>query len=210
MAMCRLRSRRAPVCRAATVGGLPHRIDTAFGQCARSQGRGRAKLGGQIVEKGEEFWRKLREHELGFFAGGTPPLWRLSVPPATASLELPGMWLYDWGGAQRWLRSSAPPGAIFRAAEQAAGHATLFRGGDRSGQRLSAAASSARGHAPPPQAGARPCRGPQLREDRLQTCPGELTVCRKTPSLAFLSSLGRRRHQAARFSMSCYKEEIFY
>lgn len=72
MAMCRLRSRRAPVCRAATAGGLPHRIDTAFGQCARSQGRGRAKLGGQIVEKGEEFWRKLREHELGFFAGCTP------------------------------------------------------------------------------------------------------------------------------------------
>ncbi len=92
----------------------------------------RVKLGGEIVARSEEFWRKLREHELGFFAGDTP-LWRLSLPPACAPLELPGKWLYDWGGAQRWLRSEAPADEIFRTAKQAGGHATLFRGGERGG-----------------------------------------------------------------------------
>ena len=85
-----------------------------------------AKLGGAVVEKGDEFWRELREHQHGFFQEATP-LWRLSVPPATPPINLPGKWILDWGGAQRWLMSDAPANAIHQHAENVGGYATLFR-----------------------------------------------------------------------------------
>jgi glycolate oxidase FAD binding subunit len=86
----------------------------------------RAKLGGKALDKSDEFWRDIREHRHGFFQGDTS-LWRLSVPPATAPMNLPGRWLIDWGGAQRWLKSDAPAADIRRETETAGGHATLFR-----------------------------------------------------------------------------------
>ena len=88
------------------------------------------KLGGELVKDGYDFWQSIREHRHPFFNDDTP-LWRLSVAPATPKLELPGRWLLDWGGAQRWLKSDAPAAAIRRAVEAVGGHATLFRGGDR-------------------------------------------------------------------------------
>ncbi len=93
----------------------------------------RARLGGEPVEKGAELWREMNEQQRQFFATDTP-LWRLSVPPATPHLDLPGKWLLDWGGAQRWLKSDALAADIRRAAETAGGHATLFRGGDRNAE----------------------------------------------------------------------------
>ncbi len=89
------------------------------------------ELGGEDGDPG--FWLRLREHHLDFFQDAAP-LWRLSVPPATPPLALPGDWILDWGGAQRWLRTEAPMQRVREAAEAAGGHATLFRGGDRSGQ----------------------------------------------------------------------------
>ena len=91
-----------------------------------------AKLGGELVEKGAEFWRELREHERGFFQDAVP-LWRLSVPPATPPINLPGKWLIDWGGAQRWLKSDAPANAVYEQAAKAGGHATLFRPAKQNG-----------------------------------------------------------------------------
>jgi glycolate oxidase FAD binding subunit len=90
------------------------------------------KLGGTVVENGDGFWRELREHQRNFFQNDIP-LWRLSVPPATAPLNLPGKWLIDWGGAQRWLKSDAPANAIHQHAENVGGYATLFRHGARNG-----------------------------------------------------------------------------
>lgn len=91
-----------------------------------------AKLGGELVEKGAEFWRELREHQRGFFQDAVP-LWRLSVPPATPPIDLPGKWLIDWGGAQRWLKSDAPANAVHEHAEQVGGYATLFRHATKNG-----------------------------------------------------------------------------
>lgn len=88
-----------------------------------------AKLGGQSLAAGEEFWRGIREQSANFFRGHAP-LWRLSLP-STAALDLPGKQLIEWGGALRWVFTEAEPGAVRAAAEQAHGQATLFRGASK-------------------------------------------------------------------------------
>jgi glycolate oxidase FAD binding subunit len=50
----------------------------------------------------------------------------------TPPLALPGDQLMEWGGSLRWLRSSAEARTIRDAVAKAGGHATLFRGGDKS------------------------------------------------------------------------------
>lgn len=90
-------------------------------------------IGGDEIENAGEFWQDIREHRHPFFAG-EEPLWRLSVPRATAWLDLPGEQLLDWGGAQRWLCSSADENLVRTAVTRAGGHATRFRGGDRTGR----------------------------------------------------------------------------
>jgi glycolate oxidase FAD binding subunit len=91
-----------------------------------------ARIGGEAVpdQQAEAFWRGVREHALPFFAGETP-LWRLSVPPATPPLELPGEQLIEWGGGLRWLKSNAGAVTIRETAARAGGHATLFRAADK-------------------------------------------------------------------------------
>jgi glycolate dehydrogenase FAD-binding subunit len=74
------------------------------------------------------YWGELRDQTLAFFES-PEPLWRLSVQPAAAPLALEGEWLWEWGGALRWLQSREPAERIRAAARAAAGHATLFRGG---------------------------------------------------------------------------------
>jgi glycolate oxidase FAD binding subunit len=90
------------------------------------------QLGGDPLAEGTAFWHTVREHTHSFFQGDTP-LWRLSVPPVTPLLQLPGSWFLDWGGAQRWLRGDAPATTMQQVAATAGGHATGFRGGDRQG-----------------------------------------------------------------------------
>lgn len=92
-----------------------------------------AKLGGEEDPEGTRFWQALREHQLPYFQTDMP-LWRLSVPPATAPINLAGEWLIDWGGAQRWLKTTATPAEVWGAARRAGGHATLFRDGDRAAE----------------------------------------------------------------------------
>lgn len=92
----------------------------------------RARLGGEALDSGADFWVRLRELRHEFFSGDLP-LWRLSVPPATPPFELTGRVWTDWGGAQRWLRSDSPAEAVHRSVRESGGHATLFRGGDRRG-----------------------------------------------------------------------------
>ncbi len=87
-----------------------------------------SRLGGEPLADGDGFWRDLREQRLAFFQG-SKPLWRLSLPAATAPLDLPGAWLIDWGGAQRWLRSDAPAATITGAAQRVGGYAVVFRNG---------------------------------------------------------------------------------
>ena len=43
-------------------------------------------------------------------------------------MPLPGSWLIEWGGAQRWLKTDVDARMVRDTAEQAGGHAMLFRG----------------------------------------------------------------------------------
>lgn len=45
-------------------------------------------------------------------------------------MDLPGEQLIDWGGALRWLKSTAEDNQIHRIARNAGGHATRFSAGD--------------------------------------------------------------------------------
>ena len=90
------------------------------------------KIGGEGVNDAEAFWRGVREQQMDFFSGASA-LWRISLPSTTAPLALPGGQLVEWGGALRWLKSDMPAAQVREAAVQAGGHATLFRGGDRTG-----------------------------------------------------------------------------
>src|SRR5262249_5284424 len=62
-----------------------------------------------------------------FFAG-PESLWRVSVPSAAASLNLPGRQLIEWGGALRWFKTAVSGERV----RHAAAHATLFRAVDKS------------------------------------------------------------------------------
>ena len=86
----------------------------------------RKQLGGEVAADPHEYWRELREHRLGFFRD-VGDLWRLSVGFAARPARIDGCWLYDWGGAQRWLRTSVPPAEVFATAAACGGHATRFR-----------------------------------------------------------------------------------
>jgi len=92
-----------------------------------------ARIGGDALEPAQAgaFWEGVREQSDSFFADATP-LWRLSLPSSAGVQSLPGAQLIEWGGALRWWKSDAPASALRAAVEQAGGHATLFRGGDRS------------------------------------------------------------------------------
>ena len=90
-------------------------------------------IGGEKLEQPEAWWSSIRNQSHAFFRS-VKPLWRLSLPPATPVAKISGDWFIDWAGAQRWLQSSQSAAVIRKFAWDAGGHATLFRGGDRSGE----------------------------------------------------------------------------
>lgn len=128
-AMIDLQGRPWPLSGLCWVGG---QLRVRLSGTAEGVAAARGQIGGEELPDGAAFWRALRDWELPFFAGETP-LWRVSLPPAAAALDLPGEWLIDWGGAQRWLRCDAAPAEVWAAAAKAHGHAMLMRGGDRRG-----------------------------------------------------------------------------
>ena len=79
----------------------------------------------------------MREHRDDFFRNDffscDENLWRLSVPSTTEKINLHGQWFIEWGGAQRWLKTSEAIEQVRSVVSKIGGHATLFRGGDREG-----------------------------------------------------------------------------
>lgn len=90
------------------------------------------KMGGADLPEADKFWDDVREQSHPFFAAPQQPLWRVSLPTVAPPLTLPGERMIEWGGAQRWLKTNADAAAIRAAASAAGGHATLYKGGDKS------------------------------------------------------------------------------
>lgn len=92
-----------------------------------------AQLGGERLDENAaaNFWQGIREHRDAFFTSAAP-LWRLSLKSSTPPLNLPGCQLIEWGGSLRWIVTDADPATVREAARYGGGHATLFRGGDKS------------------------------------------------------------------------------
>jgi len=92
------------------------------------------QIGGSPLPEPDAFWASLRDQRHEFFTGGNAPLWRLSVRSTAPHTDLGGTQLIEWGGGLRWLRTedAAAPPRLRAWARQHGGHATLFRGGDKS------------------------------------------------------------------------------
>ena len=103
-------------------GALYLRLEGGTGSVQSAKER----LGGDDVSN--DFWLALREHRLDFFSR-PETLWRLSVPAVTPVIELPGQQIFDWGGAQRWLKSDADADHIRQVVSRAQGHATCYGAG---------------------------------------------------------------------------------
>jgi glycolate oxidase FAD binding subunit len=91
-----------------------------------------AKMGGTDLPEAENFWDGVREQTHTFFSAQQQALWRLSLPTVAPPLALPGEQMIEWGGALRWLKTTADAETIRSVAANAGGHATLFKGGDKS------------------------------------------------------------------------------
>ncbi|SDN80195.1 glycolate oxidase subunit GlcE [Vreelandella arcis] len=86
------------------------------------------RLGGDELDA--SFWQSLRDHQHAFFTlGEGQALWRLSLPPNTPPLALyiaDADIFYDWGGSQRWVKTSLDADTLRNACHAAGGHATCY------------------------------------------------------------------------------------
>ena len=77
----------------------------------------------------DSWWTAVRDQQHPFFTDlGEDTLWRVSVPPRTASLPLTGRQFVEWHGGLRWWRTRQPASAVRAIAESRQGQATLLRG----------------------------------------------------------------------------------
>ncbi len=81
-----------------------------------------ARLGGEALDAGADFWRGVRELTHAFFRDPAP-LWRLSVPPTAPNDPRLGRQFIDWGGALRWVQGEQPQ---WPAAQALGGHSTYY------------------------------------------------------------------------------------
>lgn len=93
-------------------------------------------IGGTEVD-GAAFWASIRDQTHELFAAATrgdAALWRLSVRSTAPWLDVPGDQVVEWGGALRWvLVTDSAAASMLRAwAAEHGGHATLYRGADKS------------------------------------------------------------------------------
>ena len=87
-----------------------------------------AQIGGDELPHAGDFWDSLRDQTHPFFGGGR--CYRIVLPPAAAYPVFDGEWLTEWGGAQRWLRSSTARVEVDAALRRLGGHATESRPSD--------------------------------------------------------------------------------
>ena len=85
------------------------------------------KIGGEQIDEHEKFWENIKEHQHVFFKTDLP-LWRISVPPYTAPLDISNTYAMEWNGGLRWYATDMSAKEIRNKIECVGGHACLFRG----------------------------------------------------------------------------------
>ena len=88
-------------------------------------------IGGDSMESASDYWRCIKEHQHDFF-NTEKTLWRLSLASDIENVFIDddiNDYLYEWGGALRWLKSDIAGDKIQGALEKLDGHASLFRSG---------------------------------------------------------------------------------
>ncbi len=92
------------------------------------------KLGGSVLasEEAKVLWVSLRDQTHSFFQLDPKEtdqcLWRICVPSTTEHFtEIDEPQCIEWGGGQRWVKTSAPAQRLRAIAAKAGGHASLFR-----------------------------------------------------------------------------------
>ena len=85
-----------------------------------------AQIGGEQLPHAAKFWDSLRDQTHRYFDGARPL--RVALPSASAFPDVPGEWLTEWGGAQRWLKTEVPAAEVDAAARRLGGRATAFGG----------------------------------------------------------------------------------
>jgi len=85
-----------------------------------------ATIGGDELSDGAVFWQNVKEQQAAFFQS-QKPLWRLSIASDADPSILEGDWLYEWGGALRWLTTNAPHDDVRKAVAALDGQACIFR-----------------------------------------------------------------------------------
>jgi len=83
------------------------------------------QLGGDELPGGDNFWYRLKEHELEFFEQGKN-IWRVSLASNSPILNLHGTQFYEWNGALRWLASDDEGEKIRNEVSRYGGHAVCF------------------------------------------------------------------------------------
>ncbi len=82
-------------------------------------------IGGELNSE-PPYWEQLNNFELDFYQT-KKPLWRISVAPMSKPLGKNLDQLIDWGGAQRWIKTSASADTIRSRAERLGGHAVCYQ-----------------------------------------------------------------------------------
>ncbi len=117
------------------------RLDVRLSGAAAAVAAARDTLGGevQMALDAQGWWLGIRDHSHPFFSvddaalARGEALWRLSVPATVPPLGLQGEQLIEWHGAQRWWRTAQPADQVRAAAAACGGHATRYRGADKTG-----------------------------------------------------------------------------
>jgi len=116
------------------------RLHVRLGGAVAAVGRCQRQVGGREMapQDAARWWSDIRDHRHEFLVLTESALqrgqclWRLSVPDTAPPIAFLGEPFIEWGGAQRWYRSTAPSAQIRAAASAVGGHATLVRAADKS------------------------------------------------------------------------------
>jgi glycolate oxidase FAD binding subunit len=136
-------------------GVLTLRLSGAMAAVTRARASFASQHGAKPVDTdhAHEFWRNLRDQAHVFFADANGPidpqnglrpkrLWRLSLPSTAPVMSLTGDVMLEWGGALRWLWTSALASDVREQASALGGTAMLYKGEFHSAE-LDASAATA-------------------------------------------------------------------